>query len=112
MVKTLSLVFGLGLMMLSFATSAQQFKFEKDTLFMCDNVGTLPHPYPYNVGDNWDSKDMHNSITNLTNDTFVYKWQVILSQTTVPDGWTWYGLCDNYLCRSPFTSWINTGTVE
>lgn len=109
--KLLSLI-GFGLLIGSFSASAQQFTFEKDTFKMCSDAGTAPHTYPYQIGDNWDNVEMHNYITNVSNDTIVYKWKVILSETILPDGWTLFGFCDNQLCRSPFLPWITTGEEQ
>ncbi|PSK88019.1 T9SS type A sorting domain-containing protein [Taibaiella chishuiensis] len=112
MFKKLLLVLGLGLTIGSISASAQQFKFDKDTLIMCSDVGTAPHSDTFAVGDNWDNVEMHNYITNLTNDTFVYKWNVIVSQTSTPAGWDWFGFCDNYLCRAPRGTWLTAGETQ
>ena len=109
--KLLSLI-GFGLLIGSFSASAQQFTFEKDTFKMCSDAGTAPHTYPYQIGDNWDNVEMHNYIINVSNDTFVYKWKVILSETILPDGWTFFGFCDNQICRSPFLPWVTTGEEQ
>ncbi len=105
-------MFGLLLLTMPFNSSAQQFKFESDTLIVCNNTGTAPHNENYEIGDSWDNIEMHNYITNLTDEVLSYKWNVILSETITPAGWTWYGFCDNNLCRSPFASWITTGSTE
>ncbi len=111
MLRNVCLTLGLLLITLPFCTSAQQFKFESDTLIMCTNTGTAPHPDSFQVADNWDNIEMHNYIINLTNDTFAYKWQVIVSQTSTPTGWDWFGFCDNFTCRAPRGEWL-TGVVQ
>lgn len=112
MLKKLLSVLSLGLLIGSYSASAQQFTFEQDTFKMCSDAGTAAHTYPYEIGDDWANIEMHNYIINTTNDPFVYKWKVILSETILPDGWTWFGFCDNVLCRSPFGPWITAGEEQ
>lgn len=112
MLKKLLSFIGIGLLMGSYSASAQQFTFQQDTLKMCSDAGTAPHTYPYAIGDNWDNIEMHNYITNTSADTIIYKWKVIKSETFLPDGWSLFGFCDNYLCRAPFGPWWETGEEQ
>lgn len=111
MLKKLLSLFSLGLIIGS-SVSAQQFSFQPDTVKQCTDAGTLPHPAVYEIGDNWDNIEVHGGIVNNTNTAFVYKWNVILSETILPSGWDLFGFCDNVLCRSPFGAWATAGEVQ
>ncbi len=111
MLKKLLSLLSLGLM-IGFSVSAQQFSFVSDTVTACTQNGTAPHPETYNLGDNWDNIEVHSGIMNNTDTPITYKWNVILSETVLPTGWTLFGFCDNVLCRSPFGTWVTAGAVQ
>jgi hypothetical protein len=109
--KKLLSILGLGLG-LSYTAHAQQFIVDHDTV-ATTTTGTAPHPEVYDpLGDDWDYIEIHNKITNVTNEAFVYNWQVLLDETIIPTGWTVYGFCDNFICRSPQLPWITTGEIQ
>lgn len=95
-----------GGLLLSTAATAQQFVLDHDTVALCDEIGSDPHPEEYELGDAWDNFEVANHLTNITETPIVYTWNVLPEETHIPEGWTLYGFCDNFLCRSPFENWV------
>ena len=61
-------------------------------------------------GDMDDFVTLTNHLTNISDATFKYKWNIIMP-VDVPSGWTLQGFCDNKLCRATGGPWA-TGAVE
>lgn len=95
-----------GGLLLSTAVTAQQFVLDHDTTASCDDIGSDPHPAEYELGDAWDNFELTNHLTNITETPIIYSWKILPEETHIPEGWTLYGFCDNFLCRSPFENWV------
>jgi len=64
-------------------------------------TGTENHdPDPATYAD-WDMLKLDNHLKNISDASFVYKWQVI-TPYELPSGWLLQGFCDNIICRVPF----------
>ncbi len=96
----------IGGLLLSTTVLAQQFVLDQDTTSLCDNIGSDPHPEEFEIGDAWDNFELYNHLTNITDQPIIYSWQILPEETHIPEGWTLYGFCDNFLCRSPFENWV------
>jgi len=96
----------IGGLLFAATAGAQQFVLDQDTTIMCDDIGSDPHDPEFEIGDAWDNFELHNHLSNETEDTIKYQWQILVDETHIPEGWTLYGFCDNLLCRSPFEPWV------
>ncbi len=96
--KKLLPVFGIS-MIIGATSFGQQFTFSHDTLSECTK-GTAPHPDEFDIGEEtWESVQLHNEITNISEDSIQLTWQVLLEETIIPEGWTLFALCDLELCQ-------------
>jgi hypothetical protein len=102
MFKKLLSILGLGLLV-STGVSAQYYSMSpaNDTI----TVNTTGQGN-YNSGENSYSNtiDLSFHINNSSDSSLTFKWQLLSDSTEHPAGWLLTGICDNVICRSPYSA--------
>jgi hypothetical protein len=59
----------------------------------------------YNSGEGSYSNtiDLNFHINNTSDSSLIFKWQLLSDSTEHPAGWLLTGICDNVVCRSPYS---------
>jgi hypothetical protein len=101
MFKKLLSILSLGLLV-STGVSAQSFTMSpaNDTI----SVNTTGQG-TYNSGEGTYSNtiDLTFHINNISANPLIFKWQLLSDSTEHPAGWLLTGICDNVICRSPYS---------
>jgi uncharacterized protein with FMN-binding domain len=101
MFKKLLSILSLGLLV-STGVSAQSFTMSpaNDTI----SVNTTGQG-TYNSGEGTYSNtiDLTFHINNTAADPLIFKWKLLSDSTEHPAGWLLTGICDNVICRSPYS---------
>lgn len=101
MFKKLLSILSLGLLV-STGVSAQSFTMSpaNDTI----SVNTTGQGnYNSTEGTYSNTIDLTFHISNISGNTLRYKWQLLSDSTEHPAGWVLTGICDNLICRSPYS---------
>jgi hypothetical protein len=101
MFKKLISVLSLGLL-LSTQVSAQYFTMtpSNDTIIVnTTGQGT----YNSSEGTFSNTLDPEFHINNISDKSLIFKWQLMSDSTEHPNGWVVTGICDNFICRAPYS---------